>query len=291
MKARIFAIMTVIAASSASLAARDGNDMPSDTLAVVNNAHSVVVTRSMLSNNITVTGQGDDSKFYYSYTSERVDSAAIAAKENEEWGLSLPFLRDYQRKKSEVTWGAHTQIGICMPVDGPRGLDQSIDVAMGKIVGLNYTPWAKGPTFSFGAGVFAQKFVLHGGRMFGRDGKSLVMVDLPEGAKDTHVRLFNFGFEMPFTVTQNIYKDFSFSAGVVMKFSTYTTASNKYTIDNRSYEQSIKELQQRILTYDIFGAIGWDDFALYVRYSPVSLFNNGYGPRFDVVSFGVNFGF
>ncbi|MDE6198774.1 MAG: hypothetical protein K2L55_03635 [Muribaculaceae bacterium] len=290
MKTKSIAISAVIAAASACMPAHADN-MPSDTLAVVRNAHTVLVTKSPSSDNITVIGQGDDRNFYYSYSSEKVDSAAIAAKSNDEWGLSLPFLREYQRKKSEVIWGGHSQIGICMPVDGPRGLDQSIDLAIGKIVGLNYTPWTDGPVFSFGAGIFAQKFVLHGGRMFDRDGKSLVMVDLPEGAGDTHVRLFNFGFEMPFTVTQTIYDDFSFSAGVVMKFNTYTTASNKYTIDNRSYEQSFKGLQQRILTYDIFGAIGWDEFSLYFRYSPVSLFRRADGPQFDVISFGVNLGF
>ncbi len=268
----------------------NADTLPADTLAVVNDAHTVVVTKSPTANVITVIGQGDDESFYYSYSSEREDSLADTVSKDE-WGLSLPFLREYQRKKSEVTWAAHTQLGICMPVDGPRGLDQSIDIAMGKIVGLNYTPWSKGPTFSFGAGIFAQKFALHGGQMFGRDGKSLVMVDLPEGARDTHVRLFNFGFEMPFTVTQNIYDDFGISAGVVMKFNTYTTASNKYTLDNRSYEQSFKGLQQRILTYDIFAGIGWEDFGLYCRYSPVAMFKSGNGPQFDVISFGINLGF
>ena len=268
----------------------NADTLPADTLAVVNDAHTVVVRKSPTANVITVIGQGDDESFYYSYSSEREDSLADTVSKDE-WGLSLPFLREYQRKKSEVTWAAHTQLGICMPVDGPRGLDQSIDIAMGKIVGLNYTPWSKGPTFSFGAGIFAQKFALHGGQMFGRDGKSLVMVDLPEGARDTHVRLFNFGFEMPFTVTQNIYDDFGISAGVVMKFNTYTTASNKYTLDNRSYEQSFKGLQQRILTYDIFAGIGWEDFGLYCRYSPVAMFKSGNGPQFDVISFGINLGF
>ena len=282
--------ITAVAGVMAACIPANADTLPTDTLAVVNDAHTVVVTKSSTSNIITVIGQGDDDSFYYSYSSEREDSLADTVSKDE-WGLSLPFLREYQRKKSEVTWAAHTQIGICMPIDGPRGLDQSIDIAMGKIVGLNYTPWAKGPTFSFGAGIFAQKFALHGGQMFGRDGKSLVMVDLPEGARDTHVRLFNFGFEMPFTVTQNIYDDFGISAGVVMKFNTYTTASNKYTLDNRSYEQSFKGLQQRILTYDIFAGIGWEDFSLYCRYSPVAMFKSGNGPQFDVISFGINLGF
>ena len=119
----------------------NADTLPTDTLAVVNDAHTVMVTKSPTSSIITVIGQGDDDSFYYSYSSEREDSLADTVSKDE-WGLSLPFLREYQRKKSEVTWAAHTQIGICMPVDGPRGLDQSIDIAMGKIVGLNYTPWA-----------------------------------------------------------------------------------------------------------------------------------------------------
>lgn len=289
MKTKFISLISIFPLMPA-LASAQCTELPSDTLAVVNDAHSVIVTKTPDSSVITVMGQGDDDTFYYSFSSERTDSAAVTAGD-EEWGLSLPFLREEHRRKSEVIWAAHTQIGICMPVDGPDGLDQSIDVAMGKIVGLNYTPWAKGPTFSFGAGIFAQKFVLHGGRMFGMDGKSLVMMPLPEGCRDSHVRLFNFGFGMPFTVTQNISHGFSVSAGVVMKFNTYTTASNKYTIDNRSYEQSLKGLQQRILTYDIFGGIGWDDFGLYVRYTPVAMFKSGNGPQFDVISFGVNLGF
>lgn len=261
-----------------------------DTLAVVKNAHNVTVTKSPAGSKITVIGRGDDKTFYYSFTTEQGDSA-IVSNNGDEWGLSLPFLRDTVRKKSEVIWFAHTQIGFCMPLDGPDGLDQSLDVAIGKIVGLNYRPWSKGPTFSFGAGIFAQKFVLHGGNMFGMEGKSLVMTQLPEGSRDAHVRLFNFGLQVPFTVTQKIGHDFMVSAGVAMKFNTYTTASNKYSIENRSYEQSLRGLQQRILTYDIVGAVGWDDFGFYCRYSPVSIFKSGNGPQFDVISFGINLGF
>lgn len=289
MKAKFISLISIFALMPALLQAQS-KEAPADTLAVVRNAHSVVVTKSPVSSKVTVVGQGDDDMFYYSFSSEKDDSVSVATAETE-WGLSLPFLREERRRKSEVIWAGHTQIGICMPVDGPDGLDQSIDLAMGKIVGLNYTPWYKGPTFSFGVGVFAQKFVLHGRSMFDMDGKSLVMTALPEGCRDSHVRLFNFGFEMPFTVTQNISHGFSISTGVVMKFNTYTTASNKYTIDNRSYEQSFKGLQQRILTCDIFGGIGWDDFGLYFRYTPMSMFRSGDGPQFDVISFGVNFGF
>lgn len=290
MKTRLIAIIAAVAISSAMLSAR-ADSLPADTLAIVKNAHNVLVTRSANVNTITITGQGDDETFYYSYTSERVDTVAAAPKVDEEWGLSLPFLREQKHKKSEVVWLGHTQIGVCMPVDAPTGFDPSIDLGIGKIVGVNYTPSQGGPTFSFGAGIFAQKFAIHGRSMFDSEGKSLVIVDLPENAHDSHVCLYNFGFQMPFTITQNLYHGFSLSAGVVMKFNTYTTASNKYTIDNCTYEASFKGLQQRILTYDIYGGIGWENFSLYCRYSPVSLFSNGKGPQFDVVSFGINLGF
>lgn len=281
-------IFSALLCATPMLLGAQAPELHSDTLAVIRNAHNVTVTKTPTANNITVIGSGDDRNFYYSFSTERDDSIV---ENSNEWGLSLPFLREEKRRKSEVIWGAHVQIGFCFPVDGPKGLDQSIDLALGKVVGVNYTPWSKGPTFSMGAGLFAQKFALHGSQMFGRDGKSLVIMPLPEEAGNSHVRLYNFGFETPFTITQNIYHGFSFSTGIVVKFNTYTTASNKYKIGNRCYEQSIKDLQQRILTYDIFGAIGWEDFGLYFRYSPVSLFKSSQGPRFDVISFGINLGF
>lgn len=289
MKALTIAI--AITAALTSVFTARGNTVHTDTLVVVNNANRVTINRTPTANTITIVGSEDDENFYYSYTAERIDSVAVAARNEEEWGLSLPFLREDKRSKSEVVWGAHTQMGICLPVNGTAGLDASIEARVGKLVGLNYTPWAKGPTFSAGVGFFFQKFCLHGGKMFALDGKSLITVPLPEEAHDSHVRLFNFGFELPVTITQNLYRGFSLSAGVSMKLNSYTTASNKYTIDNRSCEKSLHGLQQRILTYDIFAGIGWEDFALYCRYSPVSMFKSGNGPQFDVISFGINIGF
>lgn len=290
MKTKLTAILAIVNIASAMFSAR-AEILPADTLAVVKDAHSVLVTRSNNMNTITVTGQGDDETFYYSYTSQRVDTVAEAPTGDSEWGLSLPFLREETRKKSEVIWLGNTQIGICMPIDAPDGFDPSIDLGIGKIVGIKYTPWNDGPSFSFGAGVFAQKFTLHNKGMFDKVGKSLVVVGLPGDAHNSHVRLYNFGFQMPFTITQNLYRGFSFSAGVVMKFNTYTTASNKYSIENRTYDTSFKGLQQRILTYDIYGGLGWDNFSLYCRYSPLSLFSADKGPKFDVISFGINLGF
>lgn len=290
MKTKLTAILAIVNIASAMFSAR-AEILPADTLAIVKDAHSVLVTRSANMNTITIMGQGEDDEFYYSYTSQRVDTVAEAPKGDDEWGLSLPFLREVERKKSEVVWLGNTQIGICMPIDAPAGFDPSIDLGIGKVVGIKYTPWNKGPFFSFGVGVFAQKFTLHNKSMFDNVGKSLVVIGLPEGARNSHVRLYNFGFQMPFTITQNLYRGFSLSAGVVMKFNTYTTASNKYSIDNRSYDTSFKGLQQRILTYDIYGGLGWDNFSLYCRYSPLSLFSRGNGPQFEVVSFGVNLGF
>ncbi|MBD5247017.1 MAG: hypothetical protein HDS54_02470 [Barnesiella sp.] len=289
MKALTIAI-AITAAMTSALTAR-GNTAEPDTLVVVNNANRVTINRTPTANTIIITGSKDDEDFYYSYTAERVDSAAVAARSEEEWGLSLPFLHDEKRSKSKIVWGGNTQIGICMPLDGPAGLDQSVDLAIGKLVGVSYRPWSKGPEFSVGVGLFAQKFALHGNSMFALDGKSLVIVPLPADARDSHVRLFNFGFQLPVSFKQQIYRDFSVSAGVAMKLNTYTTASNKYTIDHRSYETPLRGLQQRILTYDVFACIGLEDIALYCRYSPVSLFKSGNGPQFDVLSFGINLGF
>lgn len=288
MKPNRYALATILAAATLSVTAQES----ADTLAVVNNAHSVIVTESKSGNTITVVGQGDDKDFYYSYSQvENPADKAEAQQEESEWGLSLPFLKERAKKKSEVIWLGKTYIGISLPVDEPQGLDASIECGVGELVGVRLSPWAKGPSFSLGLGLHYQQYTLHSEQIFGMDGKRIGIIRKPEGSYDTSSRLRNFGFQVPVTISQKLTGDFGFSIGASLKFNTYTKASSRYSIDGIQYDKSFKGLHQRLMTVDIYAAVGlMEDIGLYVRYSPMSLFQSGYGPKFDAISFGITLG-
>lgn len=266
---------------------------PADTLVVVNNAHSITVTETPAGNTITIVGQGDDKEYYYQYSSNvqnPVSESIDNDLDNNEWGMSLPFLKEKKRKKSEVIWLGQTYVGIALPVNEPRGLDASVECGVGQLIGASFSPWAKGPSFAIGFGIHYQQYTLHNA-LFSLGDKRLSLVSPVEGASDLSSRLCNFGFQIPFTITQKICHEFGITVGAALKFNTYTTASSKYHLDDVTYQMDFKGLQQHTLGADIYAAIGLvNDIGLYVRYTPTDLFRSGYGPRFNTVSFGITIG-
>lgn len=282
------ALLGGLCASAAGQSApNDSISAAVDTITSINGAQSVSVIRSGNKSVVTVIGSDANPKNYYSYVAE---TAAPQIGESE-WGLSLPFLTEKRHKKAELLWFNQLYVGFAFPVSAPDGLDQSVATGIGKIFGVRFSPWRRGPKFSIGAGIHFEQYTLHGGQVFGLNRKALEILPAEEGARDIHNRLENFGFSVPVTISQSIYKDFAIAVGAELNFNTYTKASSKYTIGEVEYQQKFKHLQQRILTPTLYASIGWlDEFGLYFRYTPQSLFEKQWGPDFSAISFGVTLG-
>lgn len=260
-----------------------------DTVTVLRDVSNVVVTTTSNGTNIIVDGKKDDAKFYYNYST----SAGAAADTDTEWGLSLPFLANKEEpKKYNTVWMSDTYIGITHPMNGPDGLDGSVAVGIGKIVGGSYQPWRRGPVFAIGVGIHFEQYSLHGHQLFEMNGKHLGVSGLHDGVEDYSSRLLNFGVQIPFTISQKIYKNFGVAVGASLQFNTYTKATASYTLDGVEYSTEYKGLQQNAASVELIGAIGWlNDFCFTVRYNPCHLMRQGYGPQFTNLTFGVSFGF
>lgn len=260
-----------------------------DTLAVVEGARRVIVAQTPTSSVITIEGSAADDSYYYRRTTE-IDNPG-AEPTAPDITLSLPFLKERKRSKTEVVWLNEVYLGIGIPSSGLSAMDPSVEIGIGKFVGLRFTPWHRGPKFSIGVGMHWEKYCMHGGMVFDRVRKQLVAVAQPEGVTNVSNRLDNTGFVIPVTITQPIFRDFSIAVGAEVKFNTYTMASTKFDIGNTTYEEKFKGLQQRLMTVGLYGAIGWcDDFGVYVRYSPRSLFSRQWGPNFETVAVGITIG-
>lgn len=269
--------------------AASASALETDTLAVVEGARRVTVAQTPTSSIITIEGSACDPDYFYRRTTE-IDNPD-AAPTAPDISLSLPFLKERRRSKTEVIWLNEVYIGIGIPNTGLTAIDPSIEGGIGKIVGLRFTPWHRGPKFSIGVGLHVEKYCMHGGMIFDKVRKQLVAIPQPEDADNVRNRIDNAGIVVPITVTQPIYRNFAVAVGAEVKFNTYTTASTKYDFGNTTYEQKFKGLQQRLMTVGLYGAIGWcDEFGLYVRYQPQTLFMKQWGPEFETISAGITIG-
>lgn len=285
-------IPAAISAQSAPKAPAKTVEEPTDTLIVVNNASRVVVTENDNQRSIIVEGTATDPYFYYSYVAENqpVEADTVAADDNEEWGLSLPFLKEKAKKRSNVIWGGQTYIGIAMPIDAPEGLDQSIEVGMGQFVAISRQLGAT-TNVALGLGFHYQQYALHGGQIFNTIDRQLQITGMPEASASPSSRLRNFGLQIPLTLTQRLAGDFGFAIGASLKINTFTKATSTYHIGNTTYKRDVKGLNQNPVGVDLYAAIGLiDDIGLYVRYTPTRLFNRDNGPRFETISFGITLG-
>lgn len=261
-----------------------------DTLQNISNANSIVVTRTGDKTDIIVRGLKSDPDFYYSLStdiSDNTDGSNIAGQD--EWLPSFPFLRERPRHRTQLVYGRDFYIGGAMPVSAPHGLSSSIEVGMGYIGGLEFTPWQKGPEFTIGLGFHYRQYTLHYGQIFRAHDHRLEIIDA--GTDNVSSRLRNFGFQIPLSIYQPIYKDFGVTVGAAAVFNTFTRAASDYTIGDTHHHQSYRGLHQRLLTADIFASFGWkSNLGFYVRYSPSSIFTSQWGPEFKTISFGVTFG-
>lgn len=261
---------------------------PTDTIQSLQNVNNVIVTQSGASSTIVVQGTKDNPDFYYSLDTQVADAAGIAT--DTEWEFSFPFLKDKpRRKKVCLTWGRDLYIGAALPTSGPEGLDGSVEFGFGQMAGIEYLPWVKGPQFSLGVGIHYRQYTLHGKQVF--EASNHVLGIVPAEADKVSSRLRNFGFQVPLTIYQPIYKDLGVTVGVAAVFNTFTRAASDCFVGNLRTHKSFTGLHQRLLTYDIFAQIGWkDNLGVYVRYSPASLFESQWGPQFKTISVGVTIG-
>ncbi|MDE5812592.1 MAG: hypothetical protein K2H61_09865 [Muribaculaceae bacterium] len=283
----IAAALVAIAPAASAKSPAESPAAPADTLTDVNGVRQVVVTKKGQISTITLTGSDKDPHYYYSLTTEVNSTLDLGKIDDEEWGLSLPFLNQRSHKKSRVVWGNDFYIGVTVPTAAPKGLSGSIECGLGKIVGLELQPWQGGPQFGIGFGFHYRQFTLHHGQVFLADHHRLSII--PVEADRVSSRLRNFGFQVPVTITQNISNGFGITIGAAAMFNTFTCASSTTYVNDLQFKNSYRNLHQRLLTLDLMAAIGWTRSAsLYVRYSPLKLFNEQWGPQFNTLSFGLS---
>lgn len=291
---RIF-IVSAMAVMTASWAAAAEPEAV-DTLTMVEGVKSLIITNSGNTTGVEIRGTRKDPSYMYDLD---VDVQSKSNKISDDWNLKLPFLTDQDanttkkpRKKWKYTCMQHIYIGINMPQNAHAGFDSSLDCGIASMFGIAWQGARRGPKFSLGIGYGGWQLNLHHGTIWGKDGDRLLVQSAPEGAQKAKGRLYAFSFTMPLLVSQKLAGDFGVTAGAVVNFNTYTKAKSEYTLDGVTVKSKYKNLQQRILTADVIGMIGWvDDMNLYVRWSPMHMFAKEYGPQFKTLAVGLSINF
>lgn len=285
-------LFILAALTSTSAMASENND----TVAVIEKPTSVVVINNENSKTIIINGCENDPNYKLVYESDVKDAAETDMEQL--WVFNPHFGRALQnkRKPANPTVGAICDLyaGAVIPTVADRGMSRTgWEIGMLNVSKIEWRLSHFGTRLSLGIGWQYCHFTIGDGLMAERTKNgAYVLSPIPANYQNVKSSLKNFAFQFPLMLSQKIYSSFTFEIGGVAMLNTYTTGNCKWREDEATTKKPIKHLHQRLLTVDAIARIGWrGDFALYVRYSPMSQFSHQYGPQYKSVAIGASLGF
>lgn len=301
MKLQKFLPIALFTLASGSALAEDLHQ-EADTVMMIRNARSVVLTESANGAELTVRGTADDPDFLSTFNIVNPQNAVVTTKQR----FNPPVITvanidpDCRRDAIDLFGGLHA--GFCTPLGAPAGLDvemgKSYEIGIDRLISYRITDHRSKSSLSIGMGVNWRNYRMTGNTRFIADESGNVSFGpFPEGTESRYSRIKVFSLSFPLTWYQptrirTVGKSFlTFRAGAILNWNSHASVVSCWNESNgESAKHGTKNVAQRKFTVDIYGAVGIIyGVGFYVKYSPMSLFEKGKGPDVTTFSTGVTF--
>lgn len=252
-----------------------------DTVISIEKPKEVIIVGNDKSTNIAIVGKDNDKNFKYVYTIEDQTN-----DENGGWNVDLPFLTKKPTNEPRLQILPSIAVGCIMPTNGNSTLSGRFEFGI-TFLRYIYRPKEWVPGISIGFGI--REAILNSNKnyLFDKDGHNLTLNPVEEGVNRKSSTIRWSSLNVPIMIHQKIYKDFEIAAGTYLNYNYYASASSKYKIGETQYKTTFKGLHQKMFTYDLYAAMGWDCISVYVRYSPQNILKSTYGPQFKTIAVGL----
>ena len=269
-KFSLFIITAIMAATSMSA-------QSPDTVTVIDTPKQVIITETRTGTRINVVGQKDNDDYSYTYTVQHASNDTVHT--TSDWDLNFPF-----KKSSNKVY--HWSI-VCSGLYFGAGLSTSCDLVNNSfnwgllnIASLNYNT-LHGQQFSIGVGYDNKRFSLKRPNCFVMDeatgivGTGTYPADVRDRSSVLSVRALQF----PLQFQQFFGKKFHITLGGTMNWNLYAKCNTHYKVNKTLHDVTYRGIRQNKLTFDVYGALSYNRFGIYCRYSPCEMFKKGYGPE------------
>lgn len=290
-------IITTITVLILSLNCNVFSQEGADTIAVLENATDIIVTRldGMTKVEATIIDEeGVKNPFVYEVNVENNDSVGeIELKDN--WILNPPFIRrntEILNKpnsvRRDVVFFEHLYAGWRFYYHDNSKVKNFFEGGVRQIVGMQWTKGKRNSsTFSLGLGIGWKMLKAQKGFVFGKENDRLTVLPVAESQKVKSSWVTMMSFQVPVLYSQNFAKDYNFSIGGIINLNSYAVGQTEITDGNVKLKTKYNGLQQNFLTPDLYVFLGGADIGVYFTWSPVSIFQKKYGPELKGFTIGI----
>ena len=210
-------------------------------------------------------------------------TSTVAADEDNGVAYEHPFKNDDEKTKhwSVTTTGFYFGMGV---KHSWEVINNSFEIGLLNIAAVNYNS-LHGQNISLGVGIHHRSYSMKRPAMLMRDDltDAVVMGTYPsvsvDEIKDRSSNLNMWTLQFPLMFKQRIVKKLEVSVAGILNWNTYARVDNHYELNKVEYDTKFKALKQNKVNFDFMGALSWNDFGIYCRYTPGKFFEDGHGPE------------
>ena len=176
---------------------------------------------------------------------------------------------------------------------GYAGAANNSNVAGGVDLGINIIevgvrPYSTG-TVALGADFLLDTYHPTSGKYFLSGGHSTAIVP-SIFSKIRYSTATVIAFGIPLNFTQRLSDNLAITVGAAAKINMNASTRLVYTnSDNKWNTDRVSGIYTNRVTYDIHCSVDVSGFGIYASYSPMNVFESGYGPNFEMFSVGLIF--
>lgn len=213
------------------------------------------------------------------------------------WDISKILNRNERRAERRPRTATTGAVGIyaggLIPTGSHGAITGGWEIGVNNLIMGEWLPGRGLPSLAIGLGFgWEMQTVGHGAILNSEHGR-LFTLPAPTGIHDVKSRIRRFHFTIPLTVTIPIHRKFQMTLSPELHLNTYTTASASFSDnDGRHTSLSFKGLHQKIATVDLTAGLGFREaIGVYVTYSPMKPWKEGYGPQYHTIAVGASLNF
>ena len=196
-------------------------------------------------------------------------------------------------KDDNDRWSMHFALGVDIPTGAPSGVEfapfRSWEFNW-TVVQYDYTPGKANTTLSAGLGFNWRSYTLSGHKNgFFKQNDVVVVGEVGGGYDEFASNINTTALTMPLLVKQKFSKSFAVSLGAQLNWNFYARIHNYMEEGDHETDDYTKKIGQRPFTVDVLGMLHFGDFAVYCKYSPMSVLKKDRGVDFKSLAVGIYF--
>ncbi|MBR7012207.1 MAG: hypothetical protein IKI10_04875 [Muribaculaceae bacterium] len=217
------------------------------------------------------------------------EATTVTAADNnndEESAYQSPFNRDKKKHWTVMTSGFYLGLGVKHNYklqDSHNLINNSFEVGLLNFAAVNYNS-LHGQNISLGVGIHHRSYSIKRPVMLVRDENNHIIEStypsvLVDEIKNRSSNVNLWSIQFPLMFTQRIVKKLDITVAGILNWNTFARVDNHYEINKVEHDIKFKSLKQNKVNFDFMGALSWDEFGIYCRYTPSKFFKNDFGPE------------